>query len=553
MNPRNRILFCLVVVVLSGIVLRFFYMQKLVGDPHFPDFGGDPCHHYSIAKNITEGNGPRTSFIFSYWFSHPDVPAVTDVYSPGPHFIMAFFIKFISNDFFGARLASFVAGVISLALIFFIGLEVSGILAGFIASLFLAFNWTHIEHSAVVMTPVITSFFILLSVYIVLLSFRKKGYPWKVGVSLGLVQLCQSVGILLMGAYCFSVYLREGRLFLRNQRWIWPILFFMIIVMPWGIYTKVYFGKWFYSNLSFYPIVENWGRMLFETTPPQITSYKHLFVQLLSSSMKTVRLLMNEFPGQINVLFLIERSSSWMLIPGLLGIILSCFRVDRLFLVLCFFGMLFANILGARALGGLLFPRHLLPCICLFYIFSGIFFSDLYKFFSSIKIKNKIKENIKTVPEVVRNFLKFAIVISIGFTVVQNIKYSKNILRANVPTFWMRESKSQIEGAAWIKNYTDKDSRFLYAMTPQDLSCLTDRNVVIDPYLSGGTIKQSIDAIQKYRISYMVLDYTKEVYDRSGLPSIEIIKKVYEDLHFEELYHTSTRDYYVFKISSRNK
>ena len=33
--------------------------------------------------NITNGIGPKTSFIFSYWFYHPEIPAYTDLYGPG--------------------------------------------------------------------------------------------------------------------------------------------------------------------------------------------------------------------------------------------------------------------------------------------------------------------------------------------------------------------------------------------------------------------------------------------------------------------------------------
>ena len=67
MNQCPRILFCLVVVVLSGIVLRFFICKSLLEILIFQIL---EVIHVTIIRlqKYYRGNGPRTSFIFSYWF-----------------------------------------------------------------------------------------------------------------------------------------------------------------------------------------------------------------------------------------------------------------------------------------------------------------------------------------------------------------------------------------------------------------------------------------------------------------------------------------------------
>ena len=78
-----------------GITLRIIYLLTKTGEVAKINLGGDPCHHFNIAYNISKLNGPKTDFIFSFWHRHEVLPALTDIYPPGFHLFAALFIFFL--------------------------------------------------------------------------------------------------------------------------------------------------------------------------------------------------------------------------------------------------------------------------------------------------------------------------------------------------------------------------------------------------------------------------------------------------------------------------
>ena len=76
----------LLIILSIGIFLRIYYLLRKTGDIFQANLGGDSCYHYNVSQNILEGIGPKTSFIFSFWFPHPNIPALTDLYGPGYHY-----------------------------------------------------------------------------------------------------------------------------------------------------------------------------------------------------------------------------------------------------------------------------------------------------------------------------------------------------------------------------------------------------------------------------------------------------------------------------------
>ena len=78
----------------------------LMQEDNLKNYLKNPCFHYNIAFNIAKGIGPKTSFIFSYWFSHENIPALTDVYPPGFHYFSAFFLLF-NDHYLTGRFANF--------------------------------------------------------------------------------------------------------------------------------------------------------------------------------------------------------------------------------------------------------------------------------------------------------------------------------------------------------------------------------------------------------------------------------------------------------------
>ena len=81
--------------VFVGLILRLTYLYFKVGEISKINLGGDPCHHFNIAYNISKLNGPKTDFIFAFWHRHETLPALTDVYPPGFHFFFSFIHFFL--------------------------------------------------------------------------------------------------------------------------------------------------------------------------------------------------------------------------------------------------------------------------------------------------------------------------------------------------------------------------------------------------------------------------------------------------------------------------
>ena len=89
-------------ILIFGLFLRLFYLVSKVGDLTKINLGGDPCHHYNIAYNLSKFVGPKTNFIFSYWHHHEKLPALTDTYLPGFHIFASIFL-FFSDSFLVTR------------------------------------------------------------------------------------------------------------------------------------------------------------------------------------------------------------------------------------------------------------------------------------------------------------------------------------------------------------------------------------------------------------------------------------------------------------------
>jgi 4-amino-4-deoxy-L-arabinose transferase-like glycosyltransferase len=261
-------LLCLALIT-SAAFLRLTFLSSLTRDINSLNFGGDPCHHYNIAWNIARGNGPVTDFIFSYWFRHPALPALTDIYPPGVHYVLAFFLRILGEDYGSARLACLIFGSIAACPVYFMARHFLGRGLSFTAAAIVVLNAVHLEHSTVVMTPVIASFFVWLAV---LAFLRLKGaYGWK-GALAGWAHLCMSAVPPLILAFLVSesIQWRIERFPVRElfRRAIATGLGLGVVLAPWAYKTYSYFGKVFYTNFKFYPITDSWVPMNWQTTPP---------------------------------------------------------------------------------------------------------------------------------------------------------------------------------------------------------------------------------------------------------------------------------------------
>ena len=118
LNQKN--FFNIFSILLIGFILRLYYLFTKTGNIFQANLGGDSCYHFNVALNISQGIGPKTSFIFSYWFSHKSIPAVTDLYGPGYHYFLSLFLL-IKDEFISLRISSIIVGMLSIVLAYLIG------------------------------------------------------------------------------------------------------------------------------------------------------------------------------------------------------------------------------------------------------------------------------------------------------------------------------------------------------------------------------------------------------------------------------------------------
>ena len=183
---------CLVWIILLGLILRVFYLLRKSGDLFVANLGGDSCYHYNVAYNIANGLGPKTSFIFAYWFSHPEIPAYTDMYGPGYAAFLSLFLH-LSDNFFNLRIASLILGILSILVIYFIGKKIHSKQLGLLSAFFIAINFFHIENSTVVMRELFNSFLTLVFFIILFYINKKSLLVFLIGIVTGYISITTGI------------------------------------------------------------------------------------------------------------------------------------------------------------------------------------------------------------------------------------------------------------------------------------------------------------------------------------------------------------------------
>ena len=78
---RNLLKSFLFKSIIAGFILRLVYLLNKTGDISKINLGGDPCHHFNIAYNISKFNGPKT-IVLSYGTVVPLMSSIRDDSDP---------------------------------------------------------------------------------------------------------------------------------------------------------------------------------------------------------------------------------------------------------------------------------------------------------------------------------------------------------------------------------------------------------------------------------------------------------------------------------------
>jgi 4-amino-4-deoxy-L-arabinose transferase-like glycosyltransferase len=495
-----------------------------------PDLGGDPCHHFNLAVNIASGNGAVTNFIFSYWFNHFDLPALTDIYPPGTHIYIALFLKVFSKSFFIARLSVFIASLFTIYLGYRIGEKINGKITGLISAVFIAFNTTHIEHSVLVMTPVITLLALQLFV-LFMLSSKKLHFSILSGISLGWAALCQNGAIILYPLAIIYFWILKISTKQKLVLVSFFSIFFLLTVIPWAYKTYIYFGSPLYTHMKYYPFINNFMDMMSSKTPPNnfeiinnINYVSYMKDLMYWFTMNLIRGLKYMTPLFMQPLAIF--------LPYFLYCALKrpSTRKNALFMLIMAIIIFVPFVIASSAMGGRLFPRHYI----LFLAFlPPLFAIGLEESYQNLKIKMPYLEIYFNKTRIIL----FVLLIT-GVTALYNeIKSSP----------WRQNNEKLYRIGDDIKKITEKDSVIMYAFTPQDAWCLTGRNTVSDP-IFGFFNQPSIRAkevVDKYNVKYLLVDQDDQIYKRSNIYFSEFL---YNGLKLKKIYKSPDKEIVLYEI-----
>jgi eukaryotic-like serine/threonine-protein kinase len=175
--------------------------------------------------------------------------------------LMSFAYQIFGVNNFASRFWSPVFATLSLVLVFYLGKNLYNSYVGFLSALVLGTFTTFYVFARHAMTDVVFVFFILASVYFLLLSERPGGSNRRValgGFFFGLAFMTKQLQALLIPLIVFSYFIatRRGIRFFFTKRFalFWRVG--LLIVSPWLIYMTLRFGPDFWQSHFIFSGVE---------------------------------------------------------------------------------------------------------------------------------------------------------------------------------------------------------------------------------------------------------------------------------------------------------
>jgi 4-amino-4-deoxy-L-arabinose transferase-like glycosyltransferase len=528
---KNNEYLNLAIIISIGFLLRLFYLFEKTGNIFLANLGGDSCYHYNVAYNIALGLGPKTSFIFSYWFYHDSIMAITDLYGPGYHYFLSFFLYF-KNDFITLRISSLLVGLASVLLAYFLGKILHSKKIGYVSALIICFNFFHIENSTVVMRENFNLLLIQLFFLNLFLLNRNRLLFCSIGIVIGYSAMTLGAWIILLLIFFFYTFIS----FKKNFNFFINLLFFfisfLIIIYPWASVTYNYFGRILFNYMSFYPYVPDWGAMMSDRGLPNISNFwdtinlleyfkNHLFWGLIN----LVKFHLTLFPT-------FAFPFSFILIPLIiLGALKLRFNgfILLIFTLLYFLGLLFAS----YASQGVLWPRHFLVLLAPVSILMGYGLILFYYRIIEYKIFKKI----------LKFFLKYKFLIYVTPILLTIIAIQSK------KSFWERDSLHFYKFGEKIRQSTNEKDIIMYAYTVSDAWCSTSRKIVQDVAFNNiKNVDRVKEEIKKYKVTHLLIDISDHIYIRSHSKNINEVLLFYEKIKLELIAQDKINGYFFYKI-----
>ncbi|MBC8146807.1 MAG: glycosyltransferase family 39 protein [Bacteroidetes bacterium] len=241
-TKKNIIIFELTLIVFLSLVTMFYNLDK----GSLADW--DEAIYAEVSKEMLLDND---------W--------VTLHYNSEPRFIKTplfqYFLSIIYSLFgistFTSRVLVAIFGLGTVLVTFFFSKELFNHKAAFISSLVLLSAPQFLHKSKMLMLDVPTTFFIVLSLYLFVLTQRKKSFFYLLGISLGCsVMMKGVVGLLPIFIIIGYLLLTNNIKSLGQKNYLKVLWIFLIIVVPWHLAQIILHGQDFINQYFFRNIIE---------------------------------------------------------------------------------------------------------------------------------------------------------------------------------------------------------------------------------------------------------------------------------------------------------
>ena len=508
-------------ILIFGIVLRIYTFSEISSIDHFTWIGGDPAHYYEVASNIYQGNGPVIDFIFQFW-KQVDFGQNDALFEPLFPYILAYFFYIFGQSLFTAKLVVFLFSIASIVLIYFIGKNIYNENAGLIASFLLAIQPKHIEYSVSILKDNVYIFLFLLAFFLMLLSFKENGlWHWILfGIFIALSFLARYFSIILILTFIVLLIIYRKKV---NWKYVGiSLLAFLLVLLPWAIYTYNEFGSPFFSITRYYPYsASSWEGMSYEESAPTLERYleENSIKDIIITRLKLIPLTLYHLPIWMTPLVFLLFITVFLLKDSYVMALKLYFLILILFYMVQF------------AAPGQFIERAYFALIYTSLVPIAFIISKTPDFIEGLKIKINKK--------VIASLIIGIILISC----LALLQWKLN----GIKSYNMQERQEDLERlGVWIKSNT-KESDVIMTLFPADVHFYAERRTVMDPYnFALGLRISNIEDYKnrnkeealRYNVTY-VLIHTK---------NIEQAKEGYIPFSLNLKYSDEEAELYLYKI-----
>lgn len=230
---RERIL---IFILILAAVLRFWGLER--GDPI-----NDEVFYAFRAVGLLDFDEAEEQTTPLEW-SDPDIPAWTSLsfhdHPPLVFWVQHVFIKIFGENNFAFRLPSVLLGVLSVYLLYLIGVILFSRRAGLLAALFLGITLNHVYITRTGMQEAYVIFFLLLSSFFFLKALKNEKYFIWLGIAFGFGLLAKYTVLVAAPVFLTLLLIEKPKLILCRNLWLGAVLA-VIIFSPVLIYNaKLY-------------------------------------------------------------------------------------------------------------------------------------------------------------------------------------------------------------------------------------------------------------------------------------------------------------------------